>query len=72
MSEDLLKTLKDEAVYWKDTDPFKANLYRQAHDRIEILTDALMLADAALSGVNTKMNVVELRILAALGKQNKT
>lgn len=72
MDDDLLQTLKDEAAYWKDTDPFKANLYQRAHDRIAMLVDALELADAALSGVNMNMNVVERKVFEALKKPTTT
>jgi hypothetical protein len=39
-----------------------------AADRIEELEEALRLADAALSGANMNMNVVQKKVRAALGE----
>lgn len=44
---------------------------REARLRIAELEEALRLADAALSGANMNMKVVEKKVRAALGEQNR-
>lgn len=47
----------------------EAAAVRKAADEIERLREALALADAALSGANMNMKVVEKKIRAALAKE---
>jgi len=46
-------------------------MYGEAADRIEELTEALRLADAALSGANMNMKVVWKKVRAALKEKTK-
>jgi hypothetical protein len=64
MTDDLVKRLRD-LVSDDDTE----NLTWEAADRIEALEEALKLADAALSGANMNMNVVQKKVRAALGEK---
>jgi len=44
-------------------------LFDDLADRIEVLEEALRLADAALSGANMNMDVVQKKVSAALGEK---
>ena len=63
--DDLVKRLRKGAEYEDDSIVMDV-----AADRIEALEEALRLADAALSGANMNMKVVEKKVRAALEGKN--
>lgn len=65
MSDDLVKRLRERAQYDVCEGEYDT-LSDEAADRIEQLEEALHLADAALSGANMNMKVVEKKVKAAL------
>ena len=64
MSDDLVKRLRSPngPFNWEEA----VATYREAADRIEKLEAALRLADAALSGANMNMKIVEKKVRKAL------
>ena len=60
---DLVKRLRNPPF---GTETSERNVMHEAADRIEQLEEALHLADAALSGANMNMKVVEKKVKAAL------
>jgi len=69
MGDDLVKRLRSLA---EEEFEMLNNIHeplREAADRIEQLEAALRLADAALSGANMNMDVVQKKVCAALGEK---
>ena len=72
----LLRELNGNILwYWKPMNPNDkrmgcvSNAPFEAVDRIKELETALQLADAALSGANMNMDVVQKKVRAALGEK---
>jgi hypothetical protein len=61
MTNDLVKELREKAFRTETHE-----LLNAAADRIEQLEEALRLADAALSGANMNMKIVEKKVRKAL------
>jgi len=68
MTDDLVKRLRSTAKAGSLLPPYP-EVINAAADRIEELEAALRLADAALSGANMNMGVVEKKVRAAIGEK---